>query len=119
MKKHLHVILAVLAVVLPTALKAQDIKGLTISSRIDKTHVFAFDLRESRSAKGGIWNLKKGKFVTPQNYSEAKNDTIDGKPVVKLYRQVVLGNHPLNGWETWKRKGRRWVRMDEATDTKK
>lgn len=36
-------------------------------------------------------------------------------PVVKLYRQVVPGNHPLNGWETWGRKDGAWVRLDETS----
>ncbi len=89
--------------------KAQEPKNLTIKTRIDSTYVFAFDLTQSRSAKGGIWNVKTGKAVTPLNYSAAKSDTIDGRPVVKLYRQVVPGNHPLNRWETWMKKEGKWV----------
>ena len=83
-------------------------KDLTITSRIDSVYVFGFDLRESRSAKGGIWNVTTGKPETPLNYTKLRNDTIDGQPVVQLYREVVLGNHPLNGWETWTLKEGKW-----------
>lgn len=115
MKNFLCLTALALALLTPTSVFAQKTnKNLTIKTKIDKTYVFAFDLTESRSAKGGIWNLKKGKFVTPQNYTEAKTDTIDGQPVVMLYRQVMLGNHPLNGWEKWTKKGRQWICMDEA-----
>lgn len=111
--------LLALSTFLPSSVKAQSTNNLSIKTRIDSTFVFAFDLTESRSAKGGIWNLKTGEAVTPLNYTEAKTDTIDGKPVVKLYRQVALGNHPLNGWETWAKKCCcKWERFDEAMDRK-
>lgn len=83
-------------------------KDLTITDRIDSVYVFGFDLRESRSAKGGIWNVTTGKPETPLNFTKLRNDTIDGQPVVQLYREVVLGNHPLNGWETWTLKEGKW-----------
>lgn len=89
-------------------LMAQESKNLTIKAKIDSTYVFGFDLHESRSAKGGIWNVKTGKAETPLNYTQIKNDTIEGKPVIMLYREVVPGNHPLNRWETWIRKGCKW-----------
>lgn len=87
---------------------AQESKNLTIKVKIDSTYVFGFDLHESRSAKGGIWNVKTGKAETPLNYTQMKNDTIEGRPVIMLYREVVPGNHPLNKWETWIRKGCKW-----------
>ena len=87
-------------------------KNLTVKLQIDSVHVFGFDLTESRSAKGGIWNLETCKAVTPLNYTNIKNDTIDGRPVVKLYREVALGNHPLNGWETWVLKDGKWICLD-------
>ena len=93
---------------------AQDIKDLTIKEKIDSTYVFGFDLTESRSAKGGIWNVKTGKPETPLNYTQIKNDTIDGKPVIMLYREVVPGNHPLNRWETWMQKEGKWLNVEEA-----
>lgn len=92
------------------------IKDLNIQTQIDSTYVFGFNLKESRSAKGGIWNIKTGKPETPQNYSRAQKDTIDGQPVVKLYRQVALGNHPLNGWETWMLKDGKWVNMSDTKE---
>ena len=95
-------------------MKAQEPKDLTIKTRIDSTFVFAFDLRESRSAKGGIWNVKTGKAETPLNYTQMKNDTIDGKPVIRLYREVVPGNHPLNRWEVWTQKDGKWTNTEEA-----
>lgn len=107
-------ILSAAVALLASASLAQEEWGLNVTKRIDDTFVFAFDLSASRSAKGGIWNVKKRKFVTPQNYSEAKTDTINGKPVVLLYRQVALGNHPLNGWETWAKKGRKWVKIEDS-----
>lgn len=115
MKNYLNYIVLAFAMLLTSSVQAQNANNLTVKMRIDDTYVFAFDLTESRSAKGGIWNVKTGEAVTPLNYSEAKTDTIDGKPVVKLYRQVALGNHPLNGWETWVMDSSKWVRMDEAT----
>lgn len=119
MKKFLYYAVLALAMLLPSSVQAQSTNNLTIKTRIDSTFVFAFDLTESRSAKGGIWNMKTGEAVTPLNYSEAKTDTINGEPVVKLYRQVALGNHPLNGWETWVQKCCcKWVRLDEAMDKK-
>ena len=90
-------------------------KDLTIKARIDSIYVFGFDLRESRSAKGGIWNVKTGKAETPLNYTRMKNDTIDGKPVVMLYREVALGNHPLNRWEIWVLKEGKWIDAEEDT----
>ena len=95
------------------AMTKNAIKDLTIKTRIDSTYVFGFDLRKSRSAKGGIWNVKTGKAETPQNYTQIKNDTIEGKPVVMLYREVVLDNHPLNRWETWVLKKGKWVEYVE------
>lgn len=90
-------------------MKAQEIKDLTIKTSIDSTFVFGFDLTQSRSAKGGIWNLKTGKTETPLNYSQMKTDTVDGKPVIMLYREMVPGNHPLNRWEIWIRKECKWI----------
>ena len=116
MKNYLNYIVLAFAMLLASSVQAQNANNLTVKMRIDDTYAFAFDLTESRSAKGGIWNVKTGEAVTPLNYSEAKTDTIDGKPVVKLYRQVALGNHPLNGWETWVMDSSKWVRMDEATN---
>lgn len=115
MKNYLNYIVLAFAMLLASSVQAQNANNLTVKMRIDDTYAFAFDLTESRSAKGGIWNVKTGEAVTPLNYSEAKTDTIDGKPVVKLYRQVALGNHPLNGWETWVMDSSKWVRMDETT----
>lgn len=100
------------------AMKAQDsIKDVSVKTRIDSVYVFGFNNKESRDAKGGIWNLKTGKPETPQNYSQAVTDTINGQPVVKLYRQVVWGNHPLNGWEIWMRRDGKWTQCDEQTLT--
>ncbi len=113
MKKYLKYCLAALSLTLAGSAQAQDIKDVTIKERIDSVYVFGFDLHESRSAKGGIWNLETGKPETPQNYTRAKNDTIDGRPVVMLYREVALGNHPLNGWETWTLKDGKWVEFAE------
>lgn len=96
--------------------KARKATDLTITMSIDNTYAFGFDLRESRSAKGGIWNLKTGNPETPLNYSQAKADTINGQPVVKLYREVGLGNHPLNGWETWILKDKKWIEYKEDTE---
>lgn len=119
MKKFPYYAILAFAMLLSLSVQAQKTNNLNIKTRIDSTFVFAFDMTESRSAKGGIWSLKENKFVTPQNYSEAKTDTIDGKPVVKLYRQVALGNHPLNGWETWTQKCCcQWIRLDEAINQK-
>ncbi len=110
MKNYLYYAVLSLALFAPTLVHAQDTtNGLTIKNQIDSTYVFGFDLTQSRSAKGGIWNLKTGKAETPLNYSSMKNDTIDGQPVVKLYREVVPGNHPLNGWEIWMRKEDKWI----------
>ena len=64
-------------------------------SLIDSVYVFGFDLTETLFAKGGIWNAVTGKPETPLNYTNARKDTVDSVPVVKLYRQVVPGNHPL------------------------
>lgn len=114
MKKTITLSLILFAL-LPSMMRAQDnIKDLTVTSKIDSTYVFGFDLKESRSAKGGIWNLKTGKPETPLNYSTARKDTLDGQPVVRLYREVVRGNHPLNGWETWVLKKEGWVRSDDS-----
>ena len=113
--KNLLIAVIALFFIIPLALHAQKPKDLTIKTRIDSTYVFAFDLRESRSAKGGIWNVKTGKAETPLNYTRMKNDTIDGKPVVMLYREVALGNHPLNRWETWVLKEGKWVDAEEDT----
>lgn len=111
-----NLLLAVIALffIIPFALHAQKPKDLTIKTRIDSTYVFAFDLTESRSAKGGIWNVKTGKAETPQNYTQIKNDTIEGRPVIRLYREVVPGNHPLNRWETWVMKEGKWLNAEEA-----
>ncbi len=117
MKNYLNYIVLAFAMLLVSSVQAQDVSNLNIKMRIDDTYAFAFDLSESRSAKGGIWNLKTGKAETPLNYSEAKTDTIDGKPVVMLYRQVALGNHPLNGWEPWVKECCQWVRMGEVPAT--
>lgn len=46
--------------------------------------------------------------------TQIKNDTIDGKPVIMLYREVVPGNHPLNRWETWMQKEGKWLNVEEA-----
>lgn len=111
--KNLLIAVIALFFIIPFALHAQKPKDLTIKTRIDSTYVFAFDLTESRSAKGGIWNVKTGKAETPQNYTQVKNDTINGQPVLMLYREVVLGNHPLNRWETWVQKEGKWVSFEE------
>lgn len=112
-KKRLAAVAASI-LLMPFGVHAQEPQGLTIRTRIDSTYVFGFDLRESRSAKGGIWNLKTGKPETPQSYTQAKPDTLAGRPVVMLYREVVIGNHPLNGWEAWTRKDNSWVRLEEV-----
>ena len=88
------------------------VRNLNITERIDSIYGFGFDLTESRSAKGGIWNTRTGKPETPLNYTKARKDSIDSQPVIKLYRQVVPGNHPLNGWETWVIKDGEWINMD-------
>lgn len=111
--KNLLIAVIALFFIIPFALHAQKPKDLTIKTRIDSTYVFAFDLTESRSAKGGIWNVKTGKAETPQNYTQVKNDTINGQPVLMLYREVVLGNHPLNRWETWVQKEGKWAPFEE------
>lgn len=112
--KNLLIAVIALFFIIPFALHAQKPKDLTIKTRIDSTYVFAFDLTESRSAKGGIWNVKTGKAETPQNYTQMKNDTIEGRPVIRLYREVVPGNHPLNRWETWVMKEGKWLNAEEA-----
>jgi len=112
--KNLLIAVIALFFIIPFALHAQKPKDLTIKTRIDSTYVFAFDLTESRSAKGGIWNVKTGKAETPQNYTQIKNDTIEGRPVIRLYREVVPGNHPLNRWETWVMKEGKWLNAEEA-----
>lgn len=106
--------LAALVFLLPSLMHAQDINDLTITDKIDSVYVFGFNLKESRSAKGGIWNLRTGKPETPLNYSEARKDTLNGQPAVMLYRELVLGKHPLNGWETWVLKKEGWVRIDDS-----
>lgn len=58
--------------------------------------------------------MKTGRLETPLNYTQVRNDTIDGRPVIMLYREVVPGNHPLNLWEAWILDGSQWVRADEA-----
>lgn len=93
------------------AIYAQESNRLTVGTRIDSVFVFGFDLSQSRSAKGCIWDTRTLAPVTPQNYSQARKDTIDGKPVVHLYRQVAPGNHPLNGWETWMQRDGTWSRV--------
>ena len=110
--KKLQILLCLLFLCL--GVKAQKPKDLTIKTRIDSTYVFAFDLTESRSAKGGIWNVKTGKAETPLNFTQIKNDTIEGRPVIRLYREVVPGNHPLNRWETWVMKEGKWLNAEEA-----
>ena len=116
MKKR-HILLCLLSLCLGAM--AQKPKDLTIKTRIDSTYVFAFDLTESRSAKGGIWNMKTGKAETPQNYTQIKNDTIEGRPVIRLYREVVPGNHPLNRWETWVMKEGKWLNAEETENEPK
>ncbi len=111
--KNLLIAVIALFFIIPFALHAQKPKDLTIKTHIDSTYVFAFDLTESRSAKGGIWNVKTGKAETPQNYTQIKNDTIEGRPVIRLYREVVPGNHPLNRWETWVMKEGKWMEFEE------
>lgn len=114
MKQYKKALAAALTVLLPSMMHAQDIKDLTIKTEIDSVYVFGFDLKESRSAKGGIWNLRTGRPETPLNYSTARKDTLNGKPVVMLYREVVPGNHPLNGWETWVLEQEEWTRTDDS-----
>lgn len=105
-----------LCLFLSFAANAQDkARNLDVKTHIDSVYVFGFDLTESRSAKGGIWNTMTGKPETPLNYTKAQKDTVDSVPVVKLYRQVVPGNHPLNGWETWRRKEGMWICIDGKT----
>lgn len=99
---------------LPSLMHAQDIKDLTITEEIDSVYVFGFNLKKSRSAKGGIWNLRTGRPETPLNYSTARKDTLNGQPAVMLYREVALGNHPLNGWETWVLEKDGWIRIDDS-----
>lgn len=106
--------IAALAILLPSLTHAQDIRGLTITTEIDSVYVFGFNLKESRSAKGGIWNLRTGRAETPLNYSMARIDTLNGQIAVMLYRELVLGNHPLNGWEAWVQKKEGWVRIDDS-----
>ena len=117
--KNLLIAVIALFFIIPFALHAQKPKDLTIKTRIDSTYVFAFDLTESRSAKGGIWNVKTGKAETPQNYTQMKNDTIEGRPVIRLYREVVPGNHPLNRWETWVLKEGKWLNAEETENEPK
>lgn len=114
MKQYNKAIIAALAILLPSLTHAQDIKGLTVTTEIDSVYVFGFNLEESRSAKGGIWNLRTGRPETPLNYSKVRKDTLNGQPAVMLYRELVLGNHPLNGWETWIQKNEGWVRIDDS-----
>lgn len=114
MKQYQKLFAAALTALLPSMMHAQDIKDLTVTTEIDSVYVFGFDLRESRSAKGGIWNLKTGRPETPLNYSTARKDTLNGQPVVMLYREVGLGNHPLNGWEAWVLKEEGWGRTDDS-----
>lgn len=111
--KNLLILLTLLSL-FPCFRNKDRIRNLDIRTRIDRVHVFGFDFSESRSAKGGIWNLRTGKPETPLNYMDIQKDTIDSQPVVRLYRQVALGDHPLNGWETWTKKKGRWVRLDDA-----
>lgn len=89
----------------------KDIDELTVDTRIDSTHVFAYRLKESRSARGAIWNIHTHEAETPEMYSEIQFDTLDGAAVVKLYRQVVWGKHPLNGWEIWTRREKGWIKL--------
>lgn len=115
--KHLkYFILAFFCLFSLTAHARQKIKDLNIQTRIDSTYVFGFNLKESRSNKGGIWNIKTGKPETPQNYTRAQKDTIDGQPVVKLFRQVALGNHPLNGWEIWTLNDGKWKKISDSKE---
>lgn len=114
MRPLLFLLLYVLSATSLHAQQAQKPKDLTIKTRIDSTYVFGFDLSESRSAKGAIWNVKTGKAETPLGYTQMKNDTIDGKPVIMLYCEVVPGNHPLNGWETWMLKEGHWHKKETA-----
>lgn len=109
-----RIYILMLSLLFSFAANAQDrTRNLAMKTHIDSVYVFGFDLTESRSAKGGIWNTKTGKPETPLNYSDVRKDTIDSVPVVKLYRQVVLGNHPLNGWGIWRRTENGWIRIDE------
>ncbi len=108
---------AVMACLIFSQLHAQDkvrfkdMDELTIDTHIDSTHVFAYRLTESRSARGAIWNILTHEAETPEMYSEIQLDTLDGTPVVRLYRQVVWSSHPLNGWETWARQNKKWIKL--------
>ncbi|MBQ0143728.1 MAG: hypothetical protein MJY86_07715 [Bacteroidales bacterium] len=113
MKRFLLLLTTVLA--LSSCMCTRNIsKTIDVQTNIDGNYAFGFDLKDSRSTKGAIWNLKTGKPETPQNYSRMQVDTIDGQPVVKLYREVALGNHPLNGWETWTLKDGKWICIDSG-----
>lgn len=111
--KNLFVSVVALLLISHSALQAQELEGLTIRAGIDSSYVFGFDLRESRSAKGGIWNVRTGKPETPLSYTQMRNDNVDGESVIMLYREVVPGNHPLNVWETWAFREGRWIRVDD------
>ena len=121
-KLFLYAMMSVIAYLFSSPIQAQDkvrfcdLDELTIDTRIDSTHVFAYRLTESRSTRGAIWNTLTHEAETPQMYSEVKLDTLDGTAVVRLYRQVVWGNHPLNGWETWTVKENKWVKLDEEDE---
>lgn len=109
-----RIIALAFCLLLSVGINAQDrVRNLDIKMRIDSVYVFGFDLTESRSAKGGIWNIRTGKPETPLNYTQARKDTVDSLSAVRLYRQVVPGNHPLNGWETWFRKEDGWICVDD------
>lgn len=87
-----RVLILISSLLLPLGMNAQDrVRNLDIRTQIDSIYAFGFDLTESRSAKGGIWNLRTGKPETPLNYMSVKNDTIGSMPVVKLYRQSSRG----------------------------
>lgn len=118
--RRLIIIVATIACACATAgaqdkVRFKDIDELTIETRIDSTYVFAYRLKESRSARGAVWNVRTREAVTPETYSEVKLDTLDGVPYMRLYRQVVWGNHPLNGWETWIMKDEQWVKQADVT----
>ena len=113
MARRLVIIICVLLSCVGIMACSKQHKDLTIRTRIDSVYVFGFDLTESRSAKGGIWNLKTGKPETPLNYTKAKQDTLNGVPVVMLYREVVRGNHPLNRWEPWILKEEKWMEFEQ------
>lgn len=106
-------LIALLATLLCSGVEAQTPRELTITARIDSTYVFGFDLTSSRSARGGIWHEQTGVAATPLCYSRMQCDTIDGQPVVRLYREVVPGAHPLNRWETWAWRENQWIRLDD------